>query len=79
MSDLPIKISLFGNEIKENVCQMQLCYESNFRARGIRKMSNTIQYNTNSLLALNILQCFSPRNDIASGYKYIIQTSLQEA
>ena len=27
--DLPIKISLFGNEIKENVCQMQLCYEPN--------------------------------------------------
>ena len=40
MSDLPIKISLFGNEIKENVCQMQLCYESNFRVRGIRKISN---------------------------------------
>ena len=29
ISDLPIKISLFGNEIKENVGQMQLCYESN--------------------------------------------------
>ena len=25
---IPIKISLFGYEIKENVCQMQLCYES---------------------------------------------------
>ena len=29
MSDLPILMSLFGNEIKENVCQLQLCYESN--------------------------------------------------
>ena len=27
--DLPIKMSLFGYEIKENVCQMQLCYELN--------------------------------------------------
>ena len=27
MSDLPLKISLFGNEIKEHVCQMQLCYD----------------------------------------------------
>ena len=29
MSDVPIKTSLFGNEIKENVYQTQLCYESN--------------------------------------------------
>ena len=29
MSNVQIKISLFGNKIKENVYQMQLCYESN--------------------------------------------------